>query len=171
VPLQPAIRVLFIALEAALSYFFWAMRTVNKDYGMSSICLWDLTALEYDGCCTHCCLNETITGDFTLSAEQLEAQAAQRRENTRTSNKASERRIRKSKTYHWTLCKVSKVSQYRLEEHDKTPSHLRKAADLTDPNKPFKCTFCSEAFKIIGHLNRHNRSAKHLAALSSSQLD
>jgi hypothetical protein len=88
-----------------------------------------------------------ITGDFTLSAEQLEGQAAQRRENTRTSNKASERRIRKSKTYYCALCKVSKVSQYKLDEHNKTPSHLWKAADLTDPNKPFKCTLCSVAFK------------------------
>lgn len=69
VSLQPTIRVLFIALEAAFSYIFWAMRTVNKDYGMSSICLWDRTTLEYDGCCSHCCLNEMITGDFTLSAE------------------------------------------------------------------------------------------------------
>ncbi len=124
-----------------------------------------------NGCCSHCCLTEMITGDFMLSAEQLEAQAAQRRENKPTTDKSSERKIRGCKTYYCALCKVFKVSQYRLEEHNKTPSHLRKAADLADPKKAFKCTLCSEAFKIMGHLNRHNRSARHLAVLSSSQLD
>jgi hypothetical protein len=36
--LQPSIRILFVTLEAAFSYIFWAMRTVNMDYGMSSMC-------------------------------------------------------------------------------------------------------------------------------------
>lgn len=48
VSLQSSIHVLFIALEAAISYIFWEMRTVNKDYGMSSICLWDRTTPEYE---------------------------------------------------------------------------------------------------------------------------
>jgi len=167
VSLQPTIRVLFITLEAAFSF----VSLLHNDYSPAYLCLWDCNTLEYDGCCSHCCLNETITGDFTLSAQQLEAQAAQRHENKRTANKASERKLRKSKTYYCALCKVSKVSQYRLTEHNKTPFHLRKAADLADPNKPHKFTLCGVAFKTISQLNRHNSSDRHLAALSSSQLD
>jgi hypothetical protein len=141
VSLQPTIHILFITLEAAFSYIFWAIRTFNMDYGMSQICLWDRNTLEYDRCCSHCCLNETISGDFKLSAQQLEGQTAQRQENHRTSNKASESKIRKSKTYYCALCKASKVSQYRLTEHNKTPSPLRKAADLADPTNPTNALF------------------------------
>jgi hypothetical protein len=167
VSLQPTIRILFITLEAAFS----SINLLHNDYSPAHLCLWNRNTLEYDGCCSHYRLNEGISGDFKLSAQQLEAQAAQRQENHRTSNKVSESKIRKSKTYYCALCKVSKVSQYRLTEHNKTPSHLRKAADLADPNKPHKCTLCNVAYKKINHLNRHNSSDRHLAALSSSQLD
>jgi hypothetical protein len=49
------------------------MRTVTKDYGMAHICRWDREDLDYDGLCTHCCMNEGVSGNFELSAEQLEA--------------------------------------------------------------------------------------------------
>jgi hypothetical protein len=77
-------------------------------------------------------LTETVSGDFKLPTQQLEAQAAQCFENNQASNKASERRIRKVKTYYYALCKVSKVSQYSLDEHNKTESYLQKATDLAD---------------------------------------
>jgi hypothetical protein len=88
-----------------------------------------------------------ITGDFTFSAEQLEARAVQCRENNQTTKKAPKRKIKGSQTYYCALCKVSKASQSRLEEHNKTPSHLRKAADLADPNKPFKYTLSQLGFQ------------------------
>lgn len=62
----PVKRLLFFALEATFSYMFWAMRARARDYSMGHICLWDRKALEYDGCCSHCCLNEAILGDFDL---------------------------------------------------------------------------------------------------------
>jgi hypothetical protein len=75
---QPVNRLLFVALEATFAYIFWAMRTRTRDYGMGHICLWDRNTLEYDGCSSHCCLNEAILGDFDLSAEQLETQAIEK---------------------------------------------------------------------------------------------
>ena len=71
--LQPKLRLLFLALEAAFAYLFWAMRTVTKYYGMAHICRWDREDLDYDGLCSHYCLNEGIPRDYELSAEQLEA--------------------------------------------------------------------------------------------------
>ncbi|TVY78123.1 eIF-2-alpha kinase activator gcn1, partial [Lachnellula suecica] len=77
--LVPIIRVLFLALEATFAYMLWAMRTVSRDFGMSHMCLWDRTTLEYEGLCSHCCLIEKIIGDFELSSEQLEAADAERK--------------------------------------------------------------------------------------------
>ena len=172
VVLQPKIRMLFVILEAAFSYVFWAMRPGKKenDYGMGWMCPWD-RSLEYDGCCTHCSLYEMVSGDFQLSDEQLEAAAAQRRANTRLTNKNSEANIRKAKTYFCKLCKVSLVSQYRLGQHNETASHKRKAKDLTDPKKPHVCYVCNRSFATITKLNRHNAPDRHRAALSSPELD
>ncbi len=53
---------------------------MKKDYGMAHICLWDRNTLELDGCCTHCCLHEAISGDLESSSKELEAVATQRRQ-------------------------------------------------------------------------------------------
>jgi hypothetical protein len=68
------IRLLFLALKATFAYMFWAMRTVNQanDYGRGHICPWDRSTLEYDGLCSHCCLTETVLGDYELSEKELE---------------------------------------------------------------------------------------------------
>jgi hypothetical protein len=60
------------------------MRTVTKDYGMAHVCLWDRTSLEYDGLCSHCCLNEGTPRDYELSAEQLEALSVEKNEKRKT---------------------------------------------------------------------------------------
>ena len=43
------------------------MRTLAQDYGMTHICLWD--TLEYDGLCTHSCLNEVILRDYYFETQ------------------------------------------------------------------------------------------------------
>jgi hypothetical protein len=73
--LQPMFRLLFLILEAAFSYMFWAMKAVTKDYGMVHICLWDRNTLEYDGLRSHYYL-QGVSGDFKLSAKEIEALAA-----------------------------------------------------------------------------------------------
>lgn len=75
---RPVNRLLFFALEATFTYIFWAMKAFTRDYGMAYICLWDHNTLEYNGCCSHCALNEAIIGDFHLSAEELETQAIEK---------------------------------------------------------------------------------------------
>lgn len=99
ITLQPRLRALFITIEAAFGYLLWAMYTIKKDFGMSSICPWEHKKLEYQGLCTHCCLNETVGGDLSLSAEELLALVKQRRDDHNTSNKKSVDKIRKAKKY------------------------------------------------------------------------
>ena len=77
----PKLRLLFVALEAVFAYLFWELRTIKNNYGMNHICLWDRKTLQYDGLCSHCCLNRKVLGDFDLTAEELEEDAALRKEN------------------------------------------------------------------------------------------
>jgi hypothetical protein len=90
--IQPTFRLLFLLLEATFSYVFWAMRTPNgKDYGMGHICLWDRLSLEYSGLCSHCCLTEGVNGEFSLSAEELEALAVKKKEHVSAKGRAYHR--------------------------------------------------------------------------------
>ena len=72
----PKLRLLYIAIEAALSFCFWAMQSKTKDYSMSSCCPWPRGYFSYSGLCSHCALAEYIAREFDLSSEQLEAIAA-----------------------------------------------------------------------------------------------
>jgi len=72
--LQPKIRILFVAMEAAFFYVFWAVKGLKRDYGMSHICHWPCDTLEYNGLCSYCALAEPVSGDFDLTSEQLEAE-------------------------------------------------------------------------------------------------
>ncbi|KAK4565418.1 carbamoyl-phosphate synthase (glutamine-hydrolyzing) cpa2 [Recurvomyces mirabilis] len=72
----PITRILFFALEAAFAYMFWAMEAPTGRYGMGDMFLWPGSATEYDGLCSHCALTDGFQGDFDMTPEQLEAQAA-----------------------------------------------------------------------------------------------
>jgi hypothetical protein len=177
--LQPKIRILFVAMEAAFSYVFWAMKGLKRDNGMSHICHWPRDTLEFDGLCSHCALAEPVSGDFDLTSEQLEAQAAelkQRRSalqavvntnyqqnqmlNNREGYKARNRK--KSATY------VEKRSDKAKASHNNS---LAKAKD----NKTYYCEICDLACGKKNDLARHEKSKSHIreaaAHHSSSQLD
>jgi hypothetical protein len=78
--LEPTIRLLVLAFEGTFAYIFWAMKAVLSDYGMSHICPWEYIKLPYDGLCSHCCLYESIRGEFGLSTEEFEVWSAKRKE-------------------------------------------------------------------------------------------
>jgi hypothetical protein len=56
----PKLRVLYVAIEAALSFLFWAMQSQNKDYGMSGCCPWPRNSFSYSGLCSHSALAEML---------------------------------------------------------------------------------------------------------------
>lgn len=74
---MPVLRVLFIAPEAAFNFVFWAMQSKEDNtFGMAEMCKRGCGTLEYDGLYSHSPLSEIVPGGFSLSAEELEAQAA-----------------------------------------------------------------------------------------------
>ena len=211
--LRPQTRLLVLALEATFAYMFWAMKSRTRYYGMAHMCLWDRNALEYDGCCSHCSLNEGVLGDFQLSAEDLEAVAIEKEvkrlalkaENHTNDHykqmetnydeyiTASTARVYKSRannpgrdalhaanrrqkayaenTFHCERCNISFSSKRSLQDHEKTPKHIRKENELSNP---FKCAPCNLGYHNQSNLTRHQKSERHrkaVAALSSSKLD
>jgi hypothetical protein len=80
----PIARLLFVPLEAVITFVFWAAKSKTADmFGFADMCPWDRDTLEYDGLCSHNPLSESPLGDFTLSAEQLETMAAEYSEKRR----------------------------------------------------------------------------------------
>lgn len=66
------IRAVIKVLECVLALKLWAMQSRTEDYGMPKLCEWKITALEYDGCCTHLPLYEGISGvEEGLTSDQL----------------------------------------------------------------------------------------------------
>ena len=111
---------------------------------------------------------EVVPGDWGYSDEDLIVLDNLRRLQHNKANMESIDRIRTAKKYWCDDCKVSKASQSRLNEHNTTPSHLRKVADMVDPGKPHKCVPCNMSFKDTGHLYRHQKSLKHKARVSDT---
>lgn len=187
---QPMIRLLFLILEATFAYLFWVMRTPRGgDFGMAHICPWNREDFEYDGLCSHCSLNEVIYGDFDLSAEELEAQAAElkKRRNAAEAVKRAKNRVHRrqwvkensaahkaNKTYSCATCRTHLSSKVELDIHLKTRSHTEREENWQ--TKPLKCYPCYYATDRQDALDRHCKSKRHLKnveedPLSSSMLD
>jgi hypothetical protein len=80
----PKLRLLYVVIEAALSFLFWAVQSQKKDYSMSRCCPWPRNSFSYSGLCSHSALAENVTGNFDFSSEQLEAEAATIKEKNRS---------------------------------------------------------------------------------------
>jgi hypothetical protein len=79
----PRVRITLVAMEAMFAFLFWAMTSRTKDYGYGQLCPWDRSSFEWHGLCSHNPLLEDVSGNFDLSAEQLEAIAAATAEKNR----------------------------------------------------------------------------------------
>jgi hypothetical protein len=163
--LQPKLRLLFLALEAAFSYIFWAMKTVTKDYGMAHICLWDREVLDYDGLCSHCCLYEGIRGDFELSAEQLEASAIQKKE-TRATKQAvynADYHHKQMETNHDEYLEemAERVRNHRAQDREKFREQERANNARNKAIKKYFCKLCKVACHKKSDLDVHLETRSH----------
>lgn len=163
VPFQ---RLLFFGLEATLSYLFWAMKARLGDYGMGHLCRWDRRMLEYDGGCSHCALNEWIPGDFTLSAEQLEALAAER-EKKRLALKAEN-----ACNYHFKQMEVNydeyiaessaRVAKSRANNPGRDRKRQADRIQRAESERTFYCERCDIICGTKQRLANHEKTPKHI---------
>jgi hypothetical protein len=166
----PARRLLFLTLEATFTYIFWAMQASKGDYVMGHLCLWDRASLEYDGSCSHCCLTESIPGDFSLTPEQLEAQDIDKKRKLAALN---------SDNHHYQM--ESNYEEYRSKRaagarktRAKNPGRATKdAADRRAKHKlekTYHCGLCNHSFGSKFKLRQHEKSLKHIRKMSGKDI-
>jgi Zinc-finger of C2H2 type len=157
----PKLRVLYVAIEAALSFLFWAMQSQNKDYGMSGCCPWPRNSFSYSGLCSHSALAENVAGNFDLSSEQLEAVAAAIKEKNR-SYQAEYQRSQRAKSPDRVRA-LQRGKNRRYQKTQKAIHEERKA------NKKFYCAICDVSCRNKPDLTRHNATKRHLKKVAEAE--
>jgi rubrerythrin len=170
--LVPVYRLLFIALEAGFAYLLWAMCARKGDYGMGHICPWDRNTLEYDGLCSHPCLNEGIRGDFDMTAEQLEAQAIEREQKRLALKKenATNHHYRQMETnYDEYIGEAGeRVAKSRANNPGRDAKHQADRITKALDEKTFHCRRCDLSFGTKQRLSDHEQTPKHKRKLTES---
>lgn len=164
----PKFRVLFIAIEAALSFYFWAMRSRSavKDYGMADIRPWSLDSFSYHGLCSHNPLLGGPAGNFGLTPEELEALAAAVKEKNRIY----------MANYHQTMRAdpeaMAKKAFYDTQWTKNNPAKRRKikskSRDKAKAEKKYFCDVCNVACRTKITLNEHNSRPRHLKKVAEA---
>ena len=103
-------RLLFVALEATFTFYFWALYSKDKDYKMGACTPWPRDSFTYHGLCNHSALNERVNGNFDLTADQLTSLAALVKERSR--QRAREQYEETFTFYFWAL--YSKDKDYKM---------------------------------------------------------
>ncbi|EEY18532.1 conserved hypothetical protein [Verticillium alfalfae VaMs.102] len=162
----PVNRLFFLILEATFAYAFWAMKSRERDYSMGHVCFWNRHALDYDGCCTHCSLNEGVRASFDLNAQQLEDQAKER-EQKRLILKAENNQswhYRQMAENYAEYIEASKVRVYRSRANRPGQHAQYQANKITKAltEKTFHCDVCDIPFGTKQRLSDHQKTPKHL---------
>ena len=158
----PILRLLFVALEAAFTFVFWAISCKSEfGHGMAHVCKWGIDAVDYDGLCSHNPLWERPSGDHSLSAEELEAQAADLLDcRTRYIREWREKKKNEnSEEYH------AKANRNRKRFVENNPVAVKEALDRCKKKavaeKTHYCAVCDHAFTKKAKLTKHLAGPKH----------
>ena len=161
----PTARLLFIALEATFAYIFWAMRTLKGTYGMAHLCPWGNTALEYDGMCSHCSLNEGIRAHWDMTPDQLEqaaADAEKKRRELKALNHTNHHHKQMAENYDEYIGKAGeRVARSRANNPGWYLVGQARRAKEAREEKRYHCQICDLSFSTQHILNDHLKSAKH----------
>lgn len=166
----PLTRLLFIALEATFAYLFWAMKPHREHYGMAHICPWD--RLDYDGICSHCSLKEKVVGDFNLTAEELEAHAAERAQRRRelhsigNSNWHYQQMIDNYDEY--ITNSSERVARSRANNPGRDAVHQARRIEEALRDKTYHCERCNISFGTKQRLANHEKTPKHRRKLDQA---
>lgn len=158
----PRFRLLFVVMEAAFSFLFWAMKSEDKDYGMSTCCPWPRDSFSYRGLCSHNALLERISGNFDLSGEQLEAIAAEIKEKNRV-YQANYHQLERALNPEGLEERQRKAEvRYRENSNDKVQAKQQRYQANSKASKKYYCTTCEISCSKPYEFARHNASSRHL---------
>jgi DNA-directed RNA polymerase subunit RPC12/RpoP len=157
------LRALFLAIESVLSLALWAMVSRSKDYGMPHLCPWDLSTMEYDGCCNHIAFIERVNGEEEgLTVEQI---AEKQKE-------MDERQKLQSKITHSTAYFSFKLRDFAgwqaqrrkyttQRSRDSVKASKKKSGAKAKATGQYRCEPCGKSFEGINALDAHKRTNVH----------
>ena len=166
----PRLRMLFVAVEAALSFVFWAMVSKDSDYGMGDCCPWPRDLFSYGGLCGHNPLHEGLIGNLDLTAEQLEDVAARAKE-TERANKAQWHQTQKELDPQGFAARM----KLRVDRHRENNRPQIRERDLilkkkTWASKKYYCEPCDVSCTSDFALKQHTAMKTHLKVLEDIAL-
>jgi len=154
----PRTRLLFVAMEAALSFTFWTMYSRKKDYGMTGFCRWPLELFEYHGLCSHNAMLEGPAGNFDLSSEQLESIAVAVNEKNRLYHVDYYQNNIKGDPAAESL---RREAQKRYAQTDKALQRGQRFEERRMESKDYHCCTCNVTCRKQSELDRHQLSKRH----------
>lgn len=161
----PIFRLLFVAMEATFAFWFWAMKSLENDYGMASFGPWSRDSFTYGGLCSHSSLVEGVKGDFDLTSEQLEAMATAIRE-----RKKEYMDIYNPMYRQWELLvrpeRVKERMQraqarYLQNSPDKVIAKYERWQTKAKASRKFHCDLCGVTCAKRSEFERHNQTRRH----------
>lgn len=187
--------VLLLALEAMFSFTLWAMKSRTKDYGLPTLCPWSRESIEYDGCCGHNLLKESVHGEEDgLNVKQIAVKMKEIDERNQavdgaraTINRPINRAANlAAKKYFCEICNVNCSDSAELKRHELSEKHINAAAGIAQvltasgsrdkvyrennkATKKYHCNPCNKTLDVNLKLQRHNRSNMHKAAVARAK--
>jgi len=175
------VEAVILAFEATFAFFFWAMYSRVKGYGMSHARGWELDAYEYDGDCSHNPMMEKLVWT-DLTTEQATTLVAARKERVRNEDTRKLAKAKRTKRFHCKTCNRAFNTRNQLDRHNGVPYHKNRVAGLKVRNHPvarskakavklkrFFCALCKYPASDSAKLKRHNDTDKHKFAVIAAQ--
>jgi hypothetical protein len=149
----PRTRLLFLALESALTFLFWAMYKAEsnpeQDYDMGACFYWDKKDLTYGGLCSHDPLRETVNGDVGLTPEQIKAMADEVERRTKEYN-------HKYNKKYYAECVAADPDFLEAKRLQVRANYTKKME-----SRAFWCDICQKAAANPSRFKRHNDGIRH----------
>jgi hypothetical protein len=171
----PMLRLLFVAMEAAFAFAFWAMRITvkGKDYNVSHVLPWPVSSFSYNGLCSHTSLSETVISDFSLEDGELDQmfEDLKQRRAAKQSVISTNYHFRQLDTnadaYHTR--KSTNQKDYAARHPDKVKATYNGVIKKAKDEKRHYCGDCKKAFGKPSELAKHTQSASHKAKVADAK--
>ena len=157
----PRVRARFLAIEAFFTMTFHASFAAITDAYIRHLQLWPRSTAVWEPLCTHSSLNEKVSGDLTMTEEELEIVAAMKRER-RLAYERTYRAAKRDKDpdfYRRTVTQQKK--DWSTRNLDKVNNIAAKVRGKTLLSHRFFCEPCDMALQSKLALDKHLNTTAH----------
>ncbi|KAK5058974.1 hypothetical protein LTR84_011238 [Exophiala bonariae] len=148
-------------MEAALSFYFWAMCSKDTDYKMGDCCPWPLDSFTYNGLCSHSSLKETPKGDLNMTQEQADQVVIAAKRRVALNNAANYKKEREQDLEKYKARKRRYGLTYNRVHPDRRYESGRKYRAKVLAEERLQCTICGTKYSNRNSLDRHMDSKQH----------